>query len=191
MTGHSEGGAGGSSLPSQQQASQQQALEPTALAHVRYLSLSQIPQCADSLAQAHHAQWSALMLDWSLPEAQRELREHAQSQPFPCTWVALPSGQTGADDWLGSVSLVASDARQFEPLGPWLCSLYVRPERRGQGIGKQLIELAMAIAHTLGFKQLYVFTEHAGGLFSGCGFVPLRSDQLFGVPVSIMRWQRK
>ena len=58
-----------------------------------------------------------------------------------------------------------------------LVKLYLRPEFRGKGYGKQLIEQCFGIAATLGFKTVYLETmpelTMAVGLYEQCGFIYL------------------
>ena len=47
-------------------------------------------------------------------------------------------------------------------LYPWLAALYVEEECRGNGCGKMLIEHTANDAGLLGFKNLYLCTDHIG-----------------------------
>ena len=47
-------------------------------------------------------------------------------------------------------------------LYPWLAALYVEEDCRGNGYGKMLIEHAVKDAGLLGFKNLYLCTDHIG-----------------------------
>lgn len=77
----------------------------------RIETLAAHPQHVDTLAEWHHAEWGALMAPWSLADALAELRSHAQSEPYPVTWVGLD--EEGA--LAGSVSLVETDAPPSSP----------------------------------------------------------------------------
>src|SRR4051812_20450451 len=59
---------------------------------------------------------------------------HAEPDSIPLTLVAAEGNEP-----VGSVSLVESDLTGWDHLTPWLASLYVRPDWRGQGIGKLLV----------------------------------------------------
>ena len=46
-----------------------------------------------------------------------------------------------------------------QDLFPWLSGLYVVPEYRGQGIGAQLQNHLADYAKSLGYKELYLYTD--------------------------------
>ena len=64
----------------------------------------------------------------------------------------------------GSVSLVENDlsCRNYTP---WLASLYVDKDYRNQKIGERLIERVQTITTDLGYKELFLRTEHASGYY--------------------------
>jgi len=53
---------------------------------------------------------------------------------IPQTFVALV-----ADEVVGTASLVAHDLDARSELSPWLAAVYVRPDRRGKGVGSALV----------------------------------------------------
>ena len=69
-----------------------------------------------------------------------------------------------------------------------LVKLYLLPEARGKGLGKQLIEQSFASAVRFGFKEVYLETmpelKMAMGLYEKCGFTylngPLGNSGHFG-----------
>lgn len=62
----------------------------------------------------------------------------------------------------GCAGLIANDFISRQDLWPWLCALYVEPERRGQALGRLLIERARADARAAGFETIYLCTGHIG-----------------------------
>ncbi|WP_397607776.1 GNAT family N-acetyltransferase [Silanimonas sp.] len=129
-----------------------------------------------TLARWHHAEWAGLYADWSEERALAELLEAARAEsPVPTTLVAL------ADDGalLGSVSLVAEDSpdlRAFE--GPWLASLFVRPDARGRGLGEALVRALVDHAARAGLTHLRLFTPQHRAFYERLGWVyeaPARS----------------
>ncbi len=58
-----------------------------------------------------------------------------------------------------------------------LVKLYIMPEYRGKGYGKQLIEQCFMTAREFGFRQVYLETmpelKNAMGLYEQCGFTYL------------------
>lgn len=75
----------------------------------------------------------------------------------------LAKSSTG--DLLGGVGL---ELRGADAL---LRSLIVRPERRGAGIGRSLVEAAEALARRHRIDTLYLLTLDQAAFFAGLGFV--------------------
>ena len=77
---------------------------------------------------------------------------------------------------LGSVGLYPVDERTCE-----LRKMYLLPTVRGQGLGKQLLEHALAEAKRLGFSRIELETssvlKEAIGLYERYGFLPNASDR--------------
>ena len=136
--------------------------------------ISAHPDCVDTLARWHHDEWGALMAPWSLADARAELVEHVHSAGFPMTWVAHDDQGRLA----GSISLVATDAPDFPEYSPWLASLYVAPEFRGQGLGSALIAELMAGAARLGFQRLYLFAPRSPAIYERAGWKYLATRKL-------------
>lgn len=79
---------------------------------------------------------------------------------FPITYIALVNQQCA-----GTVSIVHNDLKTQSDLTPWLAALYVSPEMRCQGIAQQLIAEACRCAEALGYKALYLRTEHTSAYY--------------------------
>lgn len=111
------------------------------------------PWHVDALAAAHVEAFGALLPDWTLAQAADELRSHTRACAIPSTLLALD----GQGDWLGSVSLLQEDHEHIRQYSPWLASLYVRPQARGQGVGAALVARCVAEAAALGVARLYLY----------------------------------
>jgi predicted N-acetyltransferase YhbS len=110
----------------------------------------------DEVAAAHVQAFGELLPDWTATQAADELRTPSGSDGLPRTWLACEDGQ-----WLGSVSLLQEDHAQLPQYSPWLASLYVRAEARGQGIGQALVAHAITQAAALGVATLYLYCAPA------------------------------
>jgi len=71
-------------------------------------------------------------------------------------------------------------------LVPWLASLYVVPQRRGQGHGLEGVRAAIEFAAAAKAKRLHVCTESAEKLFQRCGFEILERTTLQDVPITVL-----
>src|SRR5947209_3299252 len=92
-------------------------------------------ELAPLLASWHYEEWSALLPEWSLEQALADLQTHTGRCQIPTTFVALEGGRP-----VGSASLLATDLDGWQHLSPWLASVFVLAEFRGQGFGRQLVE---------------------------------------------------
>lgn len=137
---------------------------------------------ADELAMRHAAEWRHLYEDWGLAAARAEFRTHKTDGLLPATLVLHDNGQVA-----GSVSLIYGDCEARKDLNPWLASLYVFPEFRGQGHAHRLVEAAIRHAAAAAQKELHVFTELAGGLFRRHGFALLERNSMGSVTIEILR----
>ena len=76
-----------------------------------------------------------------------------------------------------------------------IVKLYLLPEARGKGLGKQLIEQCFASASKFGFEQVYLETmpelKIAVGLYEKCGFTylkgPLGNSGHFGCDLWMLK----
>lgn len=119
----------------------------------RIVNLHDRPGCLPAVAAAHVQAFGTLLPEWTLEQAQAELRAQARDA-IPCSWLA-----EDARGWLGSVSLLHDDHEQIRGWSPWLASLYVAPEARGRGVGRALVAHCVAQAALLGVSHLYLYCE--------------------------------
>jgi predicted N-acetyltransferase YhbS len=143
--------------------------------------LADRPELAPVLARWHYDEWNWLYANWSYADALAELRGHSDCDRIPTTLVAVEG-----DKLLGSVSLVAEDLPGHAHVSPWLASLYVRPDRRGAGLGGRLLEHAVAEARRLGVRRLYLFTPHHESYYAARGWSAMERGSAGGRPVVIM-----
>ncbi|MEA9710610.1 GNAT family N-acetyltransferase [Xanthomonas campestris] len=123
---------------------------------MRIACVADMPDLLPVIAQAHLQAFGALLPDWNFDQALDELRRHDRDGVIPTTWVALDDTQ-----WLGSVSLLENDDARIRQWSPWLASLYVQPQARGQGIGEALVTHCVQAAAHLGVAALYLYCQPA------------------------------
>jgi len=70
---------------------------------------------------------------------------------------------------VGTIALVFNDLR-CRSYTPWLASLYVEKSHRNRKIGEKLIERIQTITAELGYRELYLRTEHASGYYRKLGW---------------------
>src|SRR5690606_15878244 len=59
-------------------------------------------------------------------------------------------------EFLGTVSLIASDMDCRPQYSPWVAALWVDEQYRAQGIGKALLEQSKRAAFQAGFRTVYL-----------------------------------
>jgi GNAT superfamily N-acetyltransferase len=143
--------------------------------------LADVPFFLDELAALHAAEWKHLYADWDVQSARAEFLDQKADDSLPATLV-LHEGR----ELVGSVSVVFGDFPARTDLNPWLASLYVVPQRRGQGHGLELVRAAIEFAAAAKAKRLHVFTESAEKLFQRCGFEILERTTLQDVPITVL-----
>ena len=104
------------------------------------------------LAQYNYDEWSC---DWkNLNETVSAYTKAVHKDQIPLTLVALDD----ENNLLGFVSLVDREVNSCENLSPWLAGLYVLPEYRGKGVGRELVKRIMREAEHLEIKRFYLET---------------------------------
>ncbi|MFC5602236.1 GNAT family N-acetyltransferase [Sporosarcina koreensis] len=86
---------------------------------------------------------------------------------------------------IGTYAILRNDLVSRQDLSPWLACLYVDPKFRGQAIGSQLLDHAIAEAGRKGFEKLYLTTDHVG-YYEKYGWSKIAECfDLFGNPSSV------
>ncbi len=146
------------------------------------IPLAERPGLAATLAGWQFAEWAGLYPGWTLAACQGELASHSEADGIPTTLVGVDEAGTP----VGSVSLLLADLPGYEHLSPWLGSLYVRPERRGGGVGGHLLDAAVMEARRLGVERLYLFTPAHAGYYAARGWSEMGPASAGGKPVTLM-----
>ena len=140
---------------------------------------------APTLAAWHHAEWAGLLPGWTYGVALADLRSHTGRRQIPTTVVAL-DGETV----IGSASLLADDLDDWKHLRPWLASVFVVPELRGRGVGRQLVARVLEEARGLGEPAVYLWTARQRMYYERLGWSVLEQSLLHGRAVTIMRYSQ-
>ena len=94
-------------------------------------------------------------------------RQEAGHEGLPVTYVAVNSD----GELLGAIGLGAHDIAERQDRSPWILGLVVRTDRRGDGIGRRLVQQTEQHAAALGYPTIWVANEgHAAGFYSACGY---------------------
>jgi N-acetylglutamate synthase-like GNAT family acetyltransferase len=123
---------------------------------IRYLM--DFPQYLPIVAFWNYREWHEK--DTNLDDIIMRYQKRMQRGKIPTALVAICDGMP-----TGTVSLKMIDLPERPDLTPWLASLYVLPDYRGRGIGRDLVRAAQAAAKEAGIKKLYLFTHTAYELY--------------------------
>ncbi len=147
------------------------------------VDLQKYPEYLRELAEWHQEEWADLNpgeeIEGRIARCQKFLREH----PIPRMFVGLEENQL-----LGTSAIVESDMDTRPELTPWLASVYVKPERRGEGLGIQLVLAVMDYGRNLGLDTLYLYTPDAEKFYQRLGWQTLEKTDYQGEPVTLMQF---
>lgn len=73
---------------------------------------------------------------------------------LPQTFIALDD-----EEPIGTIGLWRCDMVSRQDLFPWLSALYVIPTYRNKGIGKQLQSYLLSYTKSLGYEEIYLYTD--------------------------------
>ncbi len=150
---------------------------------VRVEWLADHPECLDTLAAWHHAEWRELLPGWTAAQARADLETHRGRATIPTTVVACAGDQV-----IGSASLLERDIPGTEAWSPWLASVYVDPAYRRRGIGWRLVDRVLDEARGLGITVLYLFTTGAEAWYAARGWVVVDRVPHAGQDAAIMAY---
>jgi GNAT superfamily N-acetyltransferase len=143
--------------------------------------LADVPQAIPLLATWFQSEWS-IFDGRSVKMIETRLAENLGRDSVPITFLAMQESRV-----IGTVSLDLSDLPFHDHLSPWLASLFVLPEGRGQGKGTALVRHAQEFARLHGVGPLYLWTPGSTRLYEGCGWTEIERTIYGSHPITIMR----
>ncbi len=146
------------------------------VSHVKYFQ-NWIP----IIAKWIYEEWSYAFPLRTLQDIQKGLFGRMNENEMPITLIA--HDERGV---LGTASIKASDMEILQELAPWLSSVYVHPEYRGQGVAGALVSEIEKIAKQQGYSKLYVFNPITQGIFEKLGWSVLQTVQYGGKELGIL-----
>ena len=141
------------------------------------------PEFIPPLARWHYQEWAYLRPGDSVEARVARLEGWCGRGEIPLTLVATSDGEL-----LGSASLVEHDMDNRPELSPWLAGVFVRPERRRQGIGAALVRRIMEEAKALEISKLYLYTVNSTSFYVDLGWSLMEHAVYRGKEVSIMSY---
>lgn len=147
-------------------------------------SLADFPEHVEAIGRWYWSEWGSRDRRGTVETWIDGVRRRRRRNRIPTQFIALASG---SGDLLGAAALVEHDLRLRAELHPWLAGVYVRPDARGRGIGRQLVEHATAAAAGMHIPRLYLQTSSARGLYEKLGWEVIDSLYHWGEEIDIMK----
>ncbi len=120
----------------------------------KIISIRENPDFAERGADYFASKWNisrAIYLD--------SIEDGIQTVRTLPRWYLLLDGE---ERIIGGFGLILNDFVDRVDLFPYLCALFVEPHARGQALGSRMLEHARIEAAALGFKKIYLCTDHIG-----------------------------
>lgn len=119
---------------------------------------------------------------WDVPvEAYKEsIQEYTKKKNgIPQWYIVLDKNEK----IIAGAGIIENDFHDREDLSPNLCALFVEEEYRKQGIAKSILDFARKNMGDIGYKKLYLITNHTE-FYEKCGwefFTMVNDDE--GIPI--------
>lgn len=147
----------------------------------RALPLGERPDLVDLVARWGHGQWGHLSPGDTAAKRAERLQQHLRPDRVPSTIVILdPAGEAVA-----TAAILAHDI-DGDPRGPWLASVFVAPERRGEGFGVAAVRAIEASAARAGIERLHLFTPDKMAFYAALGWTAAESLDYRGEHITVM-----
>ena len=140
--------------------------------------LANWPGLIPELAALLHREWADLYLAAGIDQAQLQqvLTERTAVDTLPITLVLVRDGEL-----VGAGSIKLTEPGTKEGLSPWLAGIYVKPQYRGLGLGRDIVLVLETKAKQMGVKALYLSADTAVDFYLSLGWQVLERLESFGV----------
>ena len=126
--------------------------------------------------------WGNLYPGLMLEEAIDDTMSECGTSGVPSVFIALQG-----DVPVGTACLIDDDMSIRRELTPWLASVFVVPEWRGQGIASALVQCVEAEVRNSGIHQCYLYTPDQQSLYQRRGWQAIETLEYRGETVTLMR----
>lgn len=112
----------------------------------------------DTIVRWYHEWWGAKAGCPYEQVAEMVRNSQQEGARLPQLYVAAEGGEA-----VGVFVLSMSDDLVSRPdVYPWLANVYVEKSRRGQGVGRFMLERVGGVMREIGLGELYLYTHHVG-----------------------------
>lgn len=140
---------------------------------VKIALLADTPDLMPAVGQMRWAEWGHWPESADLDEWVDITAQESGRRDLPVTLVAIETSGQAA----GAVALGEFEPDEIRDRSPWIMGMIVRPELRGRGIGRLLLQSLMAwAAAEHGYQQFWVATgDEAVDFYQACGWTVTES----------------
>ncbi|TDX31588.1 acetyltransferase (GNAT) family protein [Modicisalibacter xianhensis] len=135
----------------------------------------------ETIVTWQHESWGHLNPAMSFADRCAEVRSECGERGVPRVFMAMHAGKP-----VGTASLIESDMSSRPQLTPWLASVFVHPEWRGQGIASRLVRRVEEEARQAGLERFYLYTPDQQALYRRLGWQETEAVVYRGEAVTIM-----
>jgi len=132
------------------------------------------------VAEWQHGEFGYLNSTDTLEARTTRLRNALQTDGLPLCFIAVSNGRL-----VGAAGIMPSTLTH-QHLSPWLSSVFVPAEHRGNGIASALALWAVDEARRLGHEMLYLFTPRNEALYARLGWRTIDRATHRGTLLTIM-----
>lgn len=139
---------------------------------------------ADIVAAWTFDAWGHLHPGLTLEQTIQRIKAECGKTGVPSIFVAMHGGTP-----VGTASLIVDDMSIRRELTPWLASVFVVAEWRGQGIASGLVRRVEVEAVNGGIERFYLYTPDQQALYRRLGWQDLECLEYRGETVTVMARQ--
>ena len=148
---------------------------------MKIVNLKTRPTCINVVAQWHFLEWGEFYSGSSEEDFRVDLQASLHGDDVPQTWILVDNEQV-----CGTVSILGQDLPNHPELSPWLANVFVAPPFRGQGYGRQLVEVAMSFVRQKKLGPLFLYTLNQTDFYHQLGWQPLLEEDYQGRKIALM-----
>ncbi|MRN38084.1 N-acetyltransferase [Neisseria sp. N95_16] len=135
------------------------------------------------LAQALHTEWHDFAPWADVAKIHAYYQTCLNDAPLPVAFAAVDE----QGRLKGSAALKRHDIQAFSNYEYWLGDVFVLPEYRGEGVGKQLVQHCLTAAREMKLPSLYLYTPDMQAVYAKFGWQEIAQHWYNGETVSIMK----
>ena len=143
--------------------------------------LTQEKSAIPTLTKWFYDEWSYLHEKPTYEYFENELHDSLNTNKFPLAILGFEN-----DELVATSSILAHDLDSYNHLTPWLASVYVREDKRGNGLGKEIVLAIEKIAKEIGVKKIYLYATDAQDFYKKFGWISKENSTKNKTPITIM-----